>query len=230
MLFFFLFVFPSQGIGLDARLGPHFLKASLGFGGSCFKKDVLGMSYLAETLGLPEVAEFWRMAVTMNELRKTRFCEQILAANHGTLRGKKVAVLGVAFKAHTGDTRESAALDVISFLLTGARRLGFEDAPYSSHGLSAEKAKVHVFDPVVEPAHILEMFPSVVVEPSVPAACGECHTIVVCTEWPEFKAVDWETLFAKVRKPALVFDGRLILDAKRMEAAGYSIHRIGTQK
>jgi UDPglucose 6-dehydrogenase len=198
----------SKGIGLDNRLGPHFLKSSLGYGGSCFKKDILGMSYMAETLGLPEVAAFWRSAVDLNELRKARFCDQILAAMHGTLRNKKVAVLGMAFKAHTGDIRESPAINVVKFLIE-------------------EKARVHVFDPVVEPQTITQIFPNVQVGNSVNDVSDNATAVVICTEWPQFRDMDWAPIQGAMLKPAKVFDGRLILDKQKMEELGFQLFRIG---
>jgi len=199
----------SRGIGMDNRLGPHFLKSSLGFGGSCFKKDVLGMSYMAEHLGLPEVAKFWRSAVDLNELRKNRFSDQILAQMHGTLRNKKVVVLGVAFKAHTGDIRESPAIQIVNFLLE-------------------ERARVHIYDPVVTGTTINTEFPGSVHENSVLEACKDAHAIVVCTEWPEFRnETNWEEVFTHMLRPAKVFDGRLCLDKEKMEAIGFDLYRIG---
>ncbi len=198
----------SRGIGMDNRIGPHFLKSSLGFGGSCFRKDILGMSYMADSLGLPEVANFWRSAIELNELRKNRFCDQILGAMHGTLRNKKVLVLGAAFKAHTGDVRESPALAVIKFLVD-------------------EKARVHVFDPVVDATTINKEFPSVVVENTVLAGAEKATAIVVCTEWPQFREADWQSVFKVMLRPAKIFDGRLCLDKQKIEELGFQLHRIG---
>jgi UDPglucose 6-dehydrogenase len=198
----------SRGIGMDARLGPHFLKSSLGFGGSCFRKDILGMSYMAESLGLPEVAQFWRSAVDLNELRKNRFCDQVLRAMHGTLRNKKVVVLGMAFKAHTGDIRESPSLAVVKFLVE-------------------EKAKVHIFDPVVDAATILGAFPGVTVENTVLAAAEKATAIIVCTEWPQFREADWPAIFKVMLRPSKVFDGRLCLDKELMHSIGFELYRIG---
>lgn len=198
----------STGIGLDHRLGPHFLKSSLGYGGSCFKKDVLGMAYMAESLGLPEVAAFWRQAVELNELRKNRFCAQILSQMHGTLRNKKVTVLGAAFKAHTGDTRESPALDVIRFLLE-------------------ERAKVHIFDPVVDNQSLITEFPAAVVENGILKACDGSTAVIVCTEWPEFRTADWPAIFKSMQRPAKIFDGRLCLDKQLLESIGFDLYRIG---
>ena len=198
----------SRGIGLDHRLGPHFLKSSLGYGGSCFKKDVLGMAYMAETLGLPEVATFWRSAVDLNELRKNRFCDQVLRQLHGTLRNKKIVVLGAAFKAHTGDIRESPAINVIRFLLT-------------------ERAKVHIYDPVVDAKILLSEFPGVVVENGILDAAEGATAIVVCTEWPEFRTADWTAIYGKMLRPAKVFDGRLCLDRDQLEEIGFDLYRIG---
>ena len=198
----------SRGVGLDNRLGPHFLKSSLGYGGSCFKKDVLGMAYMAETLGLPEVAHFWRQAVDLNELRKDRFATQILRQMHGTLRNKKVAVLGLAFKAHTGDTRESPAITIVNFLLE-------------------EKAKVFLYDPVVTSAEMSRLFPTATVATSMKEAADQATAIIVCTEWPEFREADWEEIYGIMQRPAKVFDGRLCLDKAKLESIGFDLYRIG---
>jgi UDPglucose 6-dehydrogenase len=127
---------------------------------------------------------------------------------HGTLRNKKVLLLGVAFKAHTGDVRESPALNVVKFLVE-------------------EKARVHVFDPVVDAATITKEFPSVVVENQILAGAEAATAIVVCTEWPQFREADWEAIFRLMQRPAAVFDGRLCLDKTMLESIGFELHRIG---
>jgi UDPglucose 6-dehydrogenase len=127
---------------------------------------------------------------------------------HGTLRNKKVLVLGVAFKAHTGDVRESPALAVIKFLVE-------------------EKARVHVFDPVVDAATVHREFPNVTVENAIQAGADKATAIVVCTEWPQFREADWDQIYKDMLRPAIVFDGRLCLDKNRLEQIGFELHRIG---
>lgn len=137
-----------------------------------------------------------------------------------------LSLIPLRCRAHTGDIRESAALNVISFLLEEKAKVA-QPAPLA---FSLTLCQVHVFDPVVEASTITSLFPSATVESSVSSACEDCSGIVVCTEWPEFLSLDWEAIYQKVRKPALVFDGRLILDPARMREAGFELRRIGSSQ
>lgn len=168
----------SHAVGLDARIGPKFLKASVGFGGSCFKKDVLNLVYIAETLHLPEVAAYWKSVVDVNEWQKERFTKRIIKSLNNTMAGKKVAVMGFAYKKNTGDTRESAAIGCIGQMI-------------------AENAKVAIYDPKVSEQQIVqdlerEHKPEVVkrcvtVCADPYTACEGAAALVVLTEWDEFK-------------------------------------------
>lgn len=168
----------SHAVGLDARIGPKFLKASVGFGGSCFKKDVLNLVYIAESLHLPEVAAYWKSVVDVNEWQKERFTKRIIKALNNTMSGKKVAVLGFAYKKDTGDTRESAAIGCIGQMI-------------------AENAKVAIYDPKVSEQQILrdlerehepEVIKRCVTVCSGPySACDGAAALVVLTEWDLFK-------------------------------------------
>merc|ERR1711998_360238 len=120
----------AHSIGVDSRIGPKFLKASVGFGGSCFQKDILNLVYLCRSFGLPEVADYWNQVIIMNDYQKKRFASLMVSSMFNTVSGKKIAILGFAFKKDTGDTRETPAIDVCNKLL-------------------AEKAKLAIYDPKV---------------------------------------------------------------------------------
>ncbi|KAJ3567934.1 hypothetical protein NP233_g6040 [Leucocoprinus birnbaumii] len=210
----------AHAIGYDTRIGPKFLKASVGFGGSCFQKDILNLVYLSESCHLPEVAAYWRQVVEMNEYQKRRFSKRVVDTLFNTITGKRIAVLGFAFKADTGDTRESAAITLIKDFLS-------------------ERALVNVFDPQVEHSQIWmdlqEASPlvpldhikkHVTIASSALEACKGVDAIVIATEWKEFKELDWEQLYKTMNKPAFLFDGRLLVDAQKLTQIGFKL--IGT--
>ena len=210
----------SRAIGTDSRIGPKFLKSSVGFGGSCFQKDILNLVYLCEHFGLPEVAAYWEQVITMNDYQKHRFTSKILATLFNTVSHKKLAVLGFAFKKDTNDTRESAAIYVCSDLLE-------------------ERAKLAIYDPKVTPETIfrdLKQSPDeeggssnsqITCETDPYAALEGAHALLVLTEWDEFKELDYEKIYASMQKPAFVFDGRGILDHEKLREIGFETYRIG---
>ncbi|WVR07908.1 hypothetical protein IAU60_004951 [Kwoniella sp. DSM 27419] len=211
----------AYAVGRDTRVGSKFLKASVGFGGSCFQKDILNLVYLSESLHLPEVAKYWRAVVEMNEYQKDRFARKVVDTLFNTITGKKIAILGWAFKKDTGDTRESPSITIANHFLT-------------------EKARVTVYDPQVTESQIwldLTDYGSIPAEPikehvkickSAEEACKDAEAIVVCTEWDEFKTLDWKKLYAACPRPAFVFDGRLMLDRKELTDIGFKVVTIGT--
>jgi len=205
----------AHAIGKDSRIGPKFLKASVGFGGSCFKKDILNLVYLCEHFGLGEVARYWEGVVAMNDWQKRRFATKIVRSLFNTVAEKKIAVLGFAFKKDTNDTRESAAISVCRDLL-------------------AEQARVAVYDPKV-PAHEIRTDvcgngteePRLTVARSAYEAAEGAHALVVVTEWDEFKSLDYAKIFAGMQQPAFVFDGRNILDLPKLRSIGFRVAGIG---
>jgi UDPglucose 6-dehydrogenase len=211
----------AKAIGLDSRIGPKFLKASVGFGGSCFQKDILNLVYIAKSYGLNEVADYWEQVVIMNDHQKRRFARNIIKTLYNTVSGKKIAFLGWAFKKDTNDTRESAAI-------------------YVADDLLSEQAKIAVFDPKVGENQIQfdlnyletrsEEFnkKGVQVFANAYAACKDAHAIAVLTEWDEFKEYDWQKIYNNMLKPAFVFDGRNILDKKELEKIGFIYQGIGS--
>ncbi len=205
----------ANAIGHDSRIGPKFLKASVGFGGSCFQKDILNLVYLCESFGLPEVAAYWQSVVAMNDWQKTRFATRIVKALFNTVAGKRIAILGFAFKKDTNDTRESAAISVCRDLL-------------------AEMAEVVVYDPKVPANQIQQdvLGPGgenellKVVDSAAEATAG-AHAVAVLTEWDEFKNLDFSAIYQNMPKPAFLFDGRNLLDHVALREIGFIVSAIG---
>jgi len=207
----------SRAIGADSRIGPKFLGASVGFGGSCFQKDILNLVYICESEGLHEVAKYWQMVVDMNEHQKITFTSKIISSLFNTVTNKKIAVLGFAFKKDTGDVRETPAVTVCNMLMQ-------------------DGASVHVYDPKVKKEDAMTEFKyhNMAVDESRFHFCNSpleavegAHALVVLTEWDEFKAYPYEEFYAKMMKPACVFDGRGILNHKALEDIGFEVHAIG---
>jgi UDPglucose 6-dehydrogenase len=207
----------SRAIGTDARIGPKFLNASIGFGGSCFQKDILNLVYICEQFGLHEVAAYWQQVVDMNEYQKKSFTMRIIHSLFNTVTNKKIAVFGFAFKKDTGDVRETPALTVC-------------------HMLAQDGAFVHVYDPKVERATALEEFAHHDMEVdderfilcnSPEEAVQDAHAIVVLTEWDCFKTFDYSNFYSKMQKPAFLFDGRNMLDHYSLQRIGFEVHALG---
>jgi UDPglucose 6-dehydrogenase len=210
----------AHAIGTDSRIGSKFLKSSVGFGGSCFQKDILNLVYLCEHFGLPEVAAYWDQVIIINDYQKRRFAQKIINTLFNTVSGKKIAMLGWAFKKDTNDTRESAAIYVSDHLLN-------------------DHASVHVYDPRV-PARSMyadlyyletrsaeENNEMLTVEKSPYDACKDAHAIALITEWDEFKTLDWQKIYDNMKKPAFLFDGRNILDHDGLRKIGFNVYAIG---
>lgn len=202
----------SAAIGADPRIGNKFLRAGIGFGGSCFKKDVLSLVYLAETLNLPEVANYWRCVVSMNEHIRNRFGARVIRCLNNTLRGKKLTLLGYAFKKDTNDTRESATLEIIRTLM--------EEGP----------REIAVFDPCCNPAttekeieqllahahgsHVLKKKGGIVaVYDNAYAACDASDAVLIATEFDEFRY----TSPGKRVKPSAAYMATPVLDPRPFE-------------
>ena len=201
----------SRAIGTDSRIGPKFLRASVGFGGSCFKKDILNLVYISESLGLHQVAAYWEQVVAMNDHQQARFVQQMVARMFNTIAGKRIAVLGFAFKADTGDTRESPAIAVC-------------------RGLAAEHAHVIVSDPhALDNARkeLADLGAAVTFEPDPYAAAAGAHALAVMTDWQHYRELDYPRLFAAMAKPAFIFDGRNCLDHARLFDLGFNVFAIG---
>lgn len=210
----------ARAIGQDSRIGGKFLKASVGFGGSCFQKDILNLVYIARTYNLHEVADYWEQVIIMNDHQKTRFAEKIIQTMYNTVNGKHIAFLGWAFKKDTNDTRESAAIYVADHLLD-------------------EEAQVVVYDPKVSAEQIYKDLDYLgtrspednrrlvkVVDNAYEALDG-AHAAAILTEWDEFKGYDWAKVKEGMKKPSFVFDGRKLLDRKELNRLGFAYYAIG---
>ncbi|WAC20457.1 UDP-glucose 6-dehydrogenase [Luteolibacter sp. SL250] len=209
----------AKAIGMDSRIGPKFLKASVGFGGSCFQKDILNLVYLCESFGLPEVAAYWNQVIQINDWQKSRFVEKIVRTLFNTVSGKRIAILGFAFKKDTNDTRESAAIHVCRDLLH-------------------ERAHLAIYDPQVDAAAIHRDLVEAGIDPSLvlsnveicsdpyEAADGS-HALATLTEWDEFKDIDLDKLHNLMLKPAFIFDGRAVFSSAALKAHGLDAFIIG---
>jgi UDPglucose 6-dehydrogenase len=201
----------SRAVGMDSRIGPKFLNASVGFGGSCFKKDILNLVYLCEHYGLRDVADYWQAVLKINDFQVQRFVANMVARLFNTVAGKRIALFGFAFKADTGDTRESPAIHV-------ARKL------------VEERAVVVITDPqALENARrdLADLSGRVQFEPDPYAAADGAHAIAVLTEWSRFRDLDYRRIFRGMVKPAFVFDGRNLLDHQALFDIGFNVYPIG---
>ena len=210
----------ATAIGMDSRIGAKFLKASAGFGGSCFQKDILNLVYISKSLGLDEVSEYWNQVIKINDYQKQRFAKKIMKSLFGTVSGKKITLLGWAFKKDTNDTRESAAIYVADILIENG-------------------AEVHVYDPKVSEQKMISDLDYLNTRSSKENsnaltycsdpynACIDSHAVAVVTEWDEFITYDWKKIFKSVMKPAKVFDGRNILNVQELEKIGFKFYATG---
>ncbi len=218
----------AAAIGTDSRIGPKFLKASVGFGGSCFQKDILNLVYLCEHYGLHEVAEYWEQVVKMNDYQKARFTRNMVKTMFNTVSGKRLAIWGFAFKKDTNDTRESAAIYVCRDLLRENAILNIYD-PKVAH----EQIRNDLRDLMANEAGELNQLDrrlidnNVHVVESTQAAASGAHAIAILTEWDEFKTADFERIYSQMQKPAFIFDGRNILDHQALKQIGFEVHAIG---
>lgn len=211
----------SKAIGMDSRIGSKFLNASVGFGGSCFQKDILNLVYIAKSYGLNNVADYWEQVIIMNEHQKNRFSDNIVSTLYNTVSGKKITFLGWAFKKNTNDTRESPAIKIADNLLN-------------------EQAQITVYDPKVPEERIYadldylntrsldENKNLLTINKDPYEACKDAHAIAILTEWDEFKNYNWKSIYKNMQKPAFVFDGRGLLNKKELEEIGFIYYNIGT--
>ena len=211
----------ARAIGMDSRIGPKFLQASVGFGGSCFQKDILNLVYIAKSLALNEVADYWHQVILMNNHQRNRFAKNIIQTLYSTVNGKTIAFLGWAFKKDTNDSRESAAIYVADLLID-------------------EQANIKVYDPKVTATQMQsdlnylksrsqdENTKHLKTESNPYNAMEGAHAIAVLTEWDEFKSYDWQRVYKSMQKPAFIFDGRNVLDREALETIGFIYKGIGS--
>lgn len=210
----------AYAIGKDSRIGEKFLKASVGFGGSCFQKDILNLVYIAQSFGLNEVAAYWEQVILMNNYQKKRFARKIVSEMFNTVSGKKIALLGWAFKKDTNDSRESAAIDIANYLIE-------------------EQAELHIYDPKVTSQQILsdleritnlpinQLSSKITIHSNSNEIFQKAHAVVILTEWDAFKSYDYEAIKKQMFEPAFLFDGRNILDPTKIKQIGFQYYGIG---
>ncbi|MDN3664911.1 nucleotide sugar dehydrogenase [Algibacter miyuki] len=211
----------SKAIGMDSRIGSKFLNASVGFGGSCFQKDILNLVYIAKSYGLDEVADYWEQVIIMNEHQKNRFSDNIVKTLYNTVSGKNIAFLGWAFKKDTNDTRESPAIKVADNLLNEQALISVFDPKVVEERIYADLEYLNSRDPQ-ENRTLL----SVKKDPY--QACHNVHAVAILTEWDVFKTYDWQKIYNGMQKPAFIFDGRGVLDKTLMETIGFTYYKIGS--
>jgi UDPglucose 6-dehydrogenase len=216
----------ANAIGTDSRIGSKFLKASVGFGGSCFQKDILNLVYLCRFFNLPEVAHYWEQVIILNDYQKSRFAKKIISSLFNTVSDKKITFLGWAFKKDTNDTRESAAIYVAEHLIDDGAQIHVYDPKVSEAKIKADMSYLWELNGLTEQKIALKL-KQIFVYKSPMDALNQAHAVAVMTEWDEFKTYDWETIYAKMYKPAFVFDGRNILDADTLAAIGFQVKGIG---
>jgi UDPglucose 6-dehydrogenase len=201
----------ARAIGLDSRIGSRFLQAGVGFGGSCFHKDILNLVYLCEYFGLKEVADYWEQVVRLNDWQEHRFVQKIVNTMFNTVAGKRITIFGAAFKANTGDVRESPALEVCRKLIE-------------------EHAQVVLCDPhALENARISlgQLANKVIFEPDPYQAVQGAHAIAIATEWKQFIVLDYQSIYNSMVKPAFIFDGRNLLDHSSLFDLGFNVIPLG---
>ncbi len=209
----------ARAIGMDSRIGPKFLKASVGFGGSCFQKDILNLVYLCDSFNLPHVAEYWRQVVHLNDWQKSRFVENIVRTLYNTVNGKRIAILGFAFKKDTNDTRESAAIHVCRDLLHERAQLAIYDPRVTAEVIRGDLAAAGVAPDIIES--------NVVICTDAYQAAERAHALATLTEWDEFRTLDLPRIYDLMLKPAFIFDGRAILPSDKLVAHGFQPFVIG---
>lgn len=212
----------SRAVGADSRLGPKFLKASVGFGGSCFQKDILNLVYLSECLNLPEVAEYWYGVIKINDYQRQRFAEKIIKTMFDTVSNKRFAILGFAFKKDTGDTRESSSIVICARLLEEGAHLNIYD-PQVTHEQIIADLREYVTDERTR--RFIDT--NITFCTSHTQAAERAHAIVILTEWDEFKAYNYKQLYDNMVQPAFLFDGRAIVDINAMRNIGFEAYCIG---
>ncbi|MDP6395207.1 MAG: nucleotide sugar dehydrogenase [Desulfobacterales bacterium] len=201
----------AKAVGMDHRIGSQFLNASVGFGGSCFKKDILNLVYLCRHYGLYEVADYWEGVVKINEYQKERFVMNMSNAMFNTLAGKKICLFGFAFKANTGDTRESPAIFISKRLVEEKAEVVITDPK------ALDNAKKDLKDQDDKVSYVEDPF----------AAASGCHAVAILTEWDLYKTLDFHKIYSSMTKPAFLFDGRNILNHQTLFEIGFNVYPVG---
>jgi UDPglucose 6-dehydrogenase len=210
----------AKAIGMDSRIGSKFLNASIGFGGSCFQKDILNLVYIARSYNLNAVADYWEQVIILNDHQKRRFSDKLISTLYNTVSGKKIAMLGWAFKKDTNDTRESAAIYVADHLLNEQAQIAVYDPKVNSKKVQNDLNYLNTRSED-ENNELVTSFENPY------EAIKDAHAVAIMTEWDEFKSYDWQKIYDQMKKPAFIFDGRNILDKTEMTEIGFEYSSIG---
>ena len=220
----------ARAIGTDSRIGPKFLNAGPGFGGSCFQKDILNLVYLCRHFGLPEVANYWESVVVLNNWQQHRIARLVVQKLFGTVTGKRLAILGFAFKADTNDTREAPAIRICKDLLEEGAQLAIHDPKVDPEQISRDLKLIASHAPEADAGPTrgalsgeATWWPS----PDVASAIRGADAVLILTEWQQYRELDWSALAPLMRKPAWVFDARGVVDPKQVESSGLNVWRVG---
>ena len=216
----------SKAVGKDSRIGQKFLKASVGFGGSCFQKDVLNLVYLCRHFNLDEVAHYWEQIITLNNYQKTRFAKKIIYSLFGTVNGKKITFLGWAFKKDTNDSRESASIHVAESLIEEGAEIHVYDPKVSEDQIRSDMRLMWESRGVEEKA-VIKKSTQIFVHNEYTNAVLDSYAIALLTEWDEFLSFNWQDIYKNMHKPAFLFDGRGILDVQELKEIGFETYTIG---
>jgi UDPglucose 6-dehydrogenase len=211
----------ARAIGMDSRIGPKFLQSSVGFGGSCFQKDILNLVYISKSLGLNEVADYWHQVILMNNHQRDRFAKNIVKTLYSTVNGKTISFLGWAFKKDTNDTRESAAIYVADLLMDEQATIKVYDPKVTATQMQSDLNYLNSRSEK-ENANLLKT------ESDPYVSMAGAHAIAVLTEWDEFKSYDWKRIYKNMQKPAFIFDGRNVLDRDKLQTIGFVYKGIGS--
>lgn len=221
----------SHALSKNSKIGSRFLNASVGFGGSCFQKDILNLVYISESNGLTEVANYWKQVIQMNDYQKDRFVKRVISSMFNTISGKKIAILGFAFKKDTSDTRKTPSIDVCKGLLRDDACLSIYDPKVSEDQILRDLSMNSV-----EWDHPIHLQPSIITPNTMKQvrivkdayeATKDAHGICILTEWDEFKSLDYQRIFDNMQKPAFIFDGRNILNVGKLREIGFIVYSIG---
>ena len=212
----------SKAVGFDKRIGKYFLNAGPGFGGSCFKKDILNLIYISKHYGLNEVAEYWQKVIEINTWQLSRISKIIVEKLFGTISGKKLAILGFSFKANTNDTRESPSIYICKELMTEGGNLFIYDPKVDVSQISKDLNKKMISD-----ENILSKEGEWCISNNIYDAARNADAIIILTEWPEFKNLDWNQISNIMRSPAWIFDTRYLLNPKDISLININYWRIG---
>ena len=211
----------SRAIGTDSRIGPKFLNAGPGFGGSCFQKDILNLVYLSRHFGLPEVADYWESVVQLNTWQQHRISRLVVEKLFGTVTGKRLAVLGFAFKADTNDTREAPAIRICADLLEEGAQLAIHDPKVETAQMARDLNQDEAAQLDAGGTGSWQRLES------IEAAVAGADAVLILTEWDQYRQLNWADLAARMRRPAWLFDARAVADPAQVKAAGISLWRVG---